>query len=149
MFAETTRESAYVAYRARLEALLGIPPEASDQDIHELVNTGFPAALVETLCSSVQLEPMTRNQIISLRTLRGRLARDERLTVSESDRLFRLAHVIAMAETCFGCARKSHRWLSKPKNRFDGKSPYSMLSTAQGTRIVELALTQLAEGLAF
>lgn len=75
MFAEGIRESAYWEHRARLQASFGIPPEASDLDIHELVTAGFPAALVEALCYSVPPGPATRALVISLRTLRATLAR--------------------------------------------------------------------------
>jgi len=149
MFAEATRESANAAYRLRLQALLGIPLDAPDQDVHELVDAGFSAAVVEAFCYSVKAGAKLQNQVISLRTLRARLAGGQRLTVHESDRLFRLAHIIAMAETSFGRAGKAHRWLSKPKDHFAGRSPFSILSTAQGTRLFEVALIQLTEGLTF
>jgi putative toxin-antitoxin system antitoxin component (TIGR02293 family) len=77
------------------------------------------------------------------------LARGQRLSVSESDRLFRLAHVTAMAEVSFGDGQKAQRWLSKPKARFSGKHLITLLATSQGTRLVEQLLIQVAEGLAF
>jgi putative toxin-antitoxin system antitoxin component (TIGR02293 family) len=69
--------------------------------------------------------------------------------MNESDRLFRVAHITAMAETLFEYNEKAKRWLSKSKDRFSGKSPLAMLSTLQGTRQVEEMLIQVAEGLAF
>jgi putative toxin-antitoxin system antitoxin component (TIGR02293 family) len=57
------------------------------------------------------------------------LARGQRLTVEESDRLFRVAHIMAMAQTLFGDDEKAKHWLSKSKDRFSGKSPIAMLST--------------------
>jgi len=72
-----------------------------------------------------------------------------RLTFDESDRLFRATHITAMANALFGNDEKAKRWLSKPKERFSGKSPVAMLSTIQGTRQVEEMLIQLAEGFTF
>lgn len=148
MFAEVMRESAYRAYRARLGVFLPIPIDASDQDIHELIEAGFFAASVKLLCDLGILIGVGRDQIIPLKTLKKRLASGQRLTVNQSDRLFRVAHITAMAEVLFESDEKARRWLSKPKARFSGKSPIAMLSTSQGARQVEEMLIQLAEGLA-
>ncbi|MNI84957.1 hypothetical protein D3C73_1419060 [compost metagenome] len=69
--------------------------------------------------------------------------------MAESDRLFRLAHITAMAEVVFGDTHKAQRWLSKSKARFSGENPIALLSTSPGTRLVEEMLIQVAEGLAF
>ena len=149
MFAEILRENAYGAYQVRLEALLYIPTDASDQDIHELIEAGFSAGSVKALCDLGAISSLERDQIIPLKALKTRLARGQRLTVEESDRLFRVAHIMAMAQTLFGDDEKAKHWLSKSKDCFSGKSPIAMLSTIQGTRRVEEMLIQLAEGLAF
>ncbi|MNG25345.1 hypothetical protein D3C84_1101830 [compost metagenome] len=101
------------------------------------------------LCEQGELTPLERDQIIPLKTLKTRVAKDQNLTVDESDRLFRAAHITAMADAVFGNDEKAKRWLSKPKERFSGRSPMAMLSTVQGTRQVEETLIQLAEGYAF
>lgn len=43
MYAETLREAGYAAYRSRLNALLGIPENASELQIHDRIVDGFPA----------------------------------------------------------------------------------------------------------
>lgn len=149
MFAEVMRESAYRAYRARLGVFLPIPIGASDQDIHELIEAGFLAASVKVLSDRGKLSVAGRDQIIPLKTLKKRLANGQRLTVNQSDRLFRVVHITAMAEVLFENDEKARRWLSKPKTRFSGKSPIAMLSTSPGTRQVEEVLIQFAEGLVF
>jgi uncharacterized protein (DUF2384 family) len=53
-----------------------------------------------------------------------------------------------MAEAVFGDNQKAQRWLSKPKQRFAMAPPFVLLSTDQGTRLVEQLLIQVAEGLA-
>lgn len=149
MLADVMRENAYRAYRARLGVFLPIPIDASDQDIHELIEAGFLAARVKMLCDRGTLSAAGRDQIIALKTLKKRLANGQRLSVNQIDRLFRVVHITAMAEVLFESDEKARRWLSKPKTRFSGKSPISMLSTSQGTRQVEEMLVQLAEGLVF
>lgn len=149
MIAPVMRKDAYRDYRVRLELLLHIPANASEQEIHELIEAGFLPDSVMSLCDMGVIGPTERNHIIPLRTLKIRLAERQQLTVHESDRLFRFAHIIAMAGTLFGNDEKAKRWLSKPKERFSGKAPFAMLSTLPGTRLVEEMLIQVAEGIAF
>lgn len=49
MFAKVMGEEAYFAYRIQLEILLQIPTDASDQDIHRLIEAGFSASSVMAL----------------------------------------------------------------------------------------------------
>lgn len=150
MFAEVMRESGYAAYRDRLNILLGNSEDASETQIHDTIVNGFPANRLIELCENGDMTPFERNQIIPLRTLKTRLSKGQPLTVTESDRLFRSAHITAMAETVFGDRDKAKRWLTKPKDRFNnGQSPMAMLSTLHGTSQVEEMLIQLAEGYAF
>lgn len=149
VFAGVLRDDAYHAYRIHLEASLHIPSDASDQDIHEIIEAGFPASLISALGESGTIGAEERDRIIPLKTLKSRLASNQRLTLSESDRLFRVAHINAMAEVLFGDAGKAKHWLSTPKARFSGSSPYAMLSTTQGTHRVEEMLIQATEGMSF
>ena len=149
MFAEVMRDAGYAAYRSRLNALLGIPENATDNQIHQQIMAGFPASRLVELCEKGDVSPIERDQIIPLRTLKTRLSKEQPLTVDESDRLYRAAHITSMAETIFGNREKAKRWLSKPKERFNGESPMAMLPTLQGTRQVEEMLLQMTEGYAF
>lgn len=149
MYAEILRAPAYHAYRTRLYTLLEIPIDASDQRIHELIEVGFPATRLKAMADEGAISLLERDHIIPLKTLKNRLTRGQSLTVDESDRLFRSAHIAALAEALFGDSAKARRWLTKPKERFAGKTPVAMLSTIQGTRQVEEALVQLAEGFVF
>ncbi|QHF00514.1 DUF2384 domain-containing protein (plasmid) [Pseudomonas cannabina pv. alisalensis] len=149
MFTDARRKDTYGTYRARLQTFLHIPIDASDQDIHQLIESGFSADTVWRFCDAANLSPTNRDQIITVETLKTRLAHDQPLTSQESDRLYRFARVTAMAESIFGSDEKAMQWLSKPKDRFSGKSPLSMLTTTQGASQVEEMLIQLAEGFAF
>lgn len=102
MLAELLPKPAYRQYRLRLEASLQIAVSASEQEIHELIAAGFAAERVIMLSELGVYDAAALNQIIPLGTLNTRLARSQRLSLGESDRLFRLAHVTAMAEALFG-----------------------------------------------
>lgn len=149
MLAEVLREQGYSAYRARLEALLEIPESATDLEIHTLITHGFSANRLMQLTELGEVSPVERDQIIPLKTLKSRISRDQPLTVDESDRFFRAAHITALAEAVFGSSEKAKRWLSKPKERFSGQTPMALLTTQQGTSQVEEMLLQIAEGFAF
>ncbi|MFU2325079.1 antitoxin Xre/MbcA/ParS toxin-binding domain-containing protein [Pseudomonas sp. NFX98] len=148
MLAELLPPPAYRNYRCRLEASLQITLDASEQEIHALIVAGFAAERVKMFSDLDLYDAVALDQIIPLGTLYTRLARGQRLSLGESDRLFRLAHVTAMAEALFGDIEKARRWLSKPKQRFAWQPPIALLSTTQGTRMVEELLIQVAEGLA-
>jgi putative toxin-antitoxin system antitoxin component (TIGR02293 family) len=149
LFAEVLRDDAYHAYRIRLEASLNILANASDQDIHDMIVAGFSASMIKSLCDVGTISPEERDRIIPLNTLKTKLVSNQLLTVDESDRLFRFAHITAIAEVIFGDAGKAKQWLSKPKSRFLGKSPTAMLTTTHGTHLVEEMLIQVAEGMSF
>jgi len=149
MLAELLRGPAYQAYRHCLQTSLGIPVDASEQAIHQRIVAGFSAATANTFCALDVFSEQAFHQIVSLNTLQRRLARGQLLSRGESDRLFRLAHVSAMAQVVFGDKHKAQRWLSKPKHRWAGQAPVALLCTHPGMGLVEQWLIQLAEGMAF
>jgi putative toxin-antitoxin system antitoxin component (TIGR02293 family) len=149
MLAEVLNKDFYRDFRKRLSEFLNVPSDASDSDIHEMINAGFSADRINFFCELGKIPPQQRDQIIPYGTLSSRLTLGQRLTVDESDRLFRHAYIAAMAEVLFGSREKASSWLSKPKDHFAGKSPIAMLSTKQGTHQVEKLLIQVAEGYAF
>ncbi|WP_434768065.1 antitoxin Xre/MbcA/ParS toxin-binding domain-containing protein [Pseudomonas triticicola] len=144
--AKALREDFYQAYRMRLETYLHIPPQASDQAIHELIEAGFPANSLQVLCDQGIINPAELDRIVPYRTFKKRLASNQRLKVDESDRMYRAVNIIAMAVTVFGDTEKARNWLSKPKSRFSGKSPCDLLATSLGGYRVEEMLIQVAEG---
>jgi putative toxin-antitoxin system antitoxin component (TIGR02293 family) len=149
MFAERVNEPVHRAYRLRLEALLRIPADATEQRIHEIIATGFEPTRIKTWFEQSTFSADALSQVISMSTLHRRLARGQRLTLCESDRLFQLAHVTAMAEAVFGNKVKAQRWLCKPKKRFGSTAPIALISTYQGTRLVEELIIEFARGAAF
>jgi putative toxin-antitoxin system antitoxin component (TIGR02293 family) len=70
------------------------------------------------------------------------------LTPEQSDRLVRLARVVAAAEETFGSQEKAARWLRRPTTALDGEAPLSLLDTSEGSRQVEQLLAMIDHGLA-
>jgi putative toxin-antitoxin system antitoxin component (TIGR02293 family) len=85
--------------------------------------------------------------VIPPRTLKHRRQRNEPLSMDESDRLLRVARLFELGVKVFGNPDKARRWLSKPKDRFDGRSPLAMTRTDLGGNAVEEMLYQVDEGM--
>jgi len=85
--------------------------------------------------------------VIPARTLKHRKQRQEPLNLDESDRLARVARLYELAVKVFGDRDKARRWLSKPKQRFQERSPVAMMRTELGGRQVEEMLYQIDEGM--
>ena len=84
--------------------------------------------------------------VIPARTLKHRRQRQEPFSVIEADRLARVARMYELAVKVFGDPEKARRWLTKPKIRFEERSPLSMMYTGLGGQGVEEMLYQIDEG---
>jgi putative toxin-antitoxin system antitoxin component (TIGR02293 family) len=84
--------------------------------------------------------------VIPLRTLKHRRQRQEPLSPEESDRLARVARLWELGKKVFGDPDKARRWLTKPKVRFEERTPLLMMRTGVGTDAVEEMLIQIDEG---
>jgi len=84
--------------------------------------------------------------VIPARTLKHRRQRKEPFSLDESDRLARVARLYELAVKIFGDPEKANRWLTKPKARFDERTPLSMMQTGLGGQGAEEMLYQIDEG---
>ena len=92
-------------------------PLATDGDLREAIREGFPHAVLEELlhASGLTLNELADALDLSSRSLqrrrRGRLAR------FESDRLYRLARLLALARESVGDAGRATRWFKRTQSR--------------------------------
>jgi len=84
--------------------------------------------------------------VIPLRTLKHRRQRREPLNADESDKLARVARLWEYALKVFGNPDKARRWLTKPKIRFEERTPLQMMRSGAGGEAVEEMLGQIDEG---
>lgn len=119
----------------------------SDNDLARLVEARLPVASVESLRSNGLTDDEIYAYIVPRRTLVHRKTKHEPLTCDESDRAVRLARIASLAEEVFGEDAKAARWLRKPKQRFDGRTPMDIAHTEAGARLVEEMLLQLDYGI--
>ncbi len=142
-----SRREPAMFYR-RIEIKLGVTPLRSDRDLARLVEDRLPLASVDSLSSNGMSAEEIYSFIAPRRTLVHRKTRHESLTHEESDRAVRIARIASLAEEVFGEDAKASRWLRKPKARFEGRTPFELLRTEAGARLVEEMLLQLDYGFA-
>ncbi|MBV8673221.1 MAG: DUF2384 domain-containing protein [Acidobacteriaceae bacterium] len=144
----TTQQSKPDTLYRRIERKLGISPLRSDRDLARVVEARLPLDSVDALSSHGMTSDEIYSYILPRRTLVHRKTRREALTHEESDRAVRVARITALAEEVFGNDDKAGRWLRKPKQRFEGRTPLELLRTEAGARLVEEMLLQLDYGFA-
>ena len=140
------------------------PTLTTDLDLARAVARGFPVSAVHHLTTADPADGgLTPDEIEQLviprRTLTKRRARRQRLTLDESNRLARVARVLAAAVEAFGgdasdrssetsraAARRAALWLRRPHRALDGEVPLALCTTDAGARLVEDALGRIAYG---
>ncbi|MDB4951503.1 MAG: toxin-antitoxin system antitoxin component family protein [Gemmatimonadetes bacterium] len=119
----------------------------TDLDLIRALAHGLPAGAIDHVLGEggLSLDELHR-LVIPRRTLALRRQRRQALTAEESDRLARVARILAFADETFGDRDKSARWLRKANRGLAGNVPIELLSTETGGRLVEQALGRIAHG---
>lgn len=103
------------------------------------VREGLPYDVYERLRGILDVSTGELADVLSIpdRTLQRR-RKAGRLTMEESDRLLRLAHLAHLAVLVFDNDTKlAIRWLTTPKGLLGGESPFTHANTHPGSREVE------------
>jgi putative toxin-antitoxin system antitoxin component (TIGR02293 family) len=133
-----------MATNPNLSEYLGVAP-ASEFELAVLVEGGLPTENLGLLREKGLTFSEVSEIVISPRTLKHRKARGEALSHEESDRLVRVARVVALGEEVFGDRERALLWLRLPDDRIGSRSPMSLLQTESGGRLVETMLWQIDE----
>jgi len=120
---------------------------ASERDMREAIREGFPPAVVEELmrASGLTLKELANALDLSPRSLQRR-RRTGRLARYESDRLYRLARIVALANEYLGGHERALSWLKRPNRALGGIAPVAAIDTEPGARQVENLLGRIAYG---
>ena len=111
------------------------------------VERGVPLSALQEFSAYSGLEMKELLEVvIPPRTLKHRKQRREPLNLDESDRLRRVAKMYELAVRVYGNREDGREWLTRPKNRFEGKTPLAMLRTETGADAVQEFLYQIDEG---
>ena len=120
---------------------------SSERELREAIRDGFPPAVVEELmrASGLTLKELASALDLSPRSLQ-RHRRTGRLARYESDRLYRLARIVALANEYLGDHGRAMRWLKHPNRALGGLAPVAAIDTELGARQVENILGSIAYG---
>jgi putative toxin-antitoxin system antitoxin component (TIGR02293 family) len=113
-----------------------------------MIRQGFPTQALDSLGANTQAHTAELAQLldISVRMLAQR-RRTGFLSQQESERLFRVARVLARAEELFGNLEKAFRWLNSPIIVLSGATPLSLLDTEVGGKLVMDTLGRIEHGI--
>jgi putative toxin-antitoxin system antitoxin component (TIGR02293 family) len=134
-----------MATNLNISDYIGIVPR-SDFDLAGIVETGLPTDTLSLLKQKGLSFSEISEIVISPRTLKHRKARGEHLSHDETDRMVRVARIVALAESVFGDHAKALIWLRTQDESIGGRTPISMLQTDAGGRLIEGMLWQIDEG---
>lgn len=127
---------------------LGMLPR--DTRLIEAIHSGFPVSVVERLAEELGTAQKTLLQIahITPATLtRRRRATPARLSVEESDRIYRIAAAYRSALQLFeGDGSAARAWLTEPARALGGASPLQHLDTEAGADEVQDLIGRLEQG---
>jgi putative toxin-antitoxin system antitoxin component (TIGR02293 family) len=120
---------------------------SSDLEMHAAIREGFPPEVVEELMRAcdLTLKELASALDLSPRSLQRR-RRSGRLARYESDRLYRLARIVAIAKEYLGDHARALRWLKHPNRALGGLAPVAAIDTEPGARQVENILGRIAYG---
>ena len=120
---------------------------SSDRDLRDAIREGFPPAVVEGLMRSagLTLKELAQSLDLSPRSLQRR-RHGGRLARYESDRIYRLARIVALANEYLGGQEQATRWLKRPNRALGGVAPIDAIDTELGARQVENVLGRIAYG---
>jgi putative toxin-antitoxin system antitoxin component (TIGR02293 family) len=120
---------------------------SNDRDMREAIREGFPPAVVKEVmrASGLTLKELASALDLSPRSLQRR-RRSGRLARYESDRLYRLARIVAIANEYLGDRKRALRWLKHPNRALGGLAPVAAIDTELGARQVESILGRIAYG---
>ncbi|WP_297492261.1 antitoxin Xre/MbcA/ParS toxin-binding domain-containing protein [Acidocella sp.] len=121
---------------------------AEGAKILPLVRNGLPVGTVDRFIDSGAISAAELHELVLPRKTFANRRKLGRLTPEQSDRLVRVARVLAGAEDTFGARDIAHRWLRRPSDALEGAAPLTLLDTDEGARMVEALLLRIAHGIA-
>lgn len=120
---------------------------AARVDLLEEVERGLPRRAYEAVSEALKLTPLEQDRLlqVSLRT-RARWKRRARLDAATSDRLVRLARILALAMAVLESRENAVAWLREPSDVLGGRSPLEAIASDPGAEKVSNMLYQMEHG---
>ena len=131
--ADETDLSHYLA-DAEKAVMLGKSPDLSIKSFVKGWKPRFGQQIIEDL-------------VIPHRTFLRRKLKKENLSPNETDKAMRLARISIHAERVFHSRERADHWMSTPNPKFSGQTPFAMMKTEMGCRMVDETLYQIQHGI--
>ena len=119
---------------AKKAAVLGIVHGISMRAFTRSWNTRFSQQVLDDL-------------VIPHRTFMRRKQKREDLNAIETDKALRLARITLHADQVFHGRERADMWLATPNTKFSGQTPFSLLRSEVGCRLVDETLFQIEHGI--
>jgi len=118
-----------------------------DSDLQTAIREGFPPKVLDEIldAAGLSIRELAACLDLSPRSLQRR-RRAGRLARHESDRIYRLARIVALAKSSLGSRDAATRWLKRPNRALGGQAPLATMDTEIGARAVENVLGRIAFG---
>lgn len=119
-------------------------------ELHERIAEGLPRSAALHLVSglmSITLDESLRAFNLSRRDWhRFKAEPDKRLGVDQSARVWSMAEILTRAQEVLGTREEAEEWLSRPAPGLDGRRPIDLMSTPQGSELVNTLLARMDYG---
>lgn len=137
----------------RMLDLLGIPAARrrhtrTVSDLEVIILEGVPAGALQRVREALGISVGAFAILVGIspRTVIAANGKSTRLDPLVSDRLARIAKIMARAEEVFGSAEKARHWMGKPVQALGGRRPFDKLTTDPGSVQVEDVLAAIEHG---
>ncbi len=117
-------------------------------DLARAVRRGLPVGAAQFVLDSGRLTAAEMDKVVLPRKTLANRRKIGALTAEQSDRLIRVARLLANAEETFGSSEKAGLWLRRPTQALGGERPLDLLDTEEGAREVENLLGRIDHGIA-
>lgn len=120
----------------------------SESEMERLLREGLPASVLGNFRENwgFTVMELAGSLAIPKSTLMRMLERRNRMGPGDSDRVYRLASILALAEAAIGDREKAQRWLRQANQVLGNQTPLRALETEIGVRRVEQILGRIAYG---
>ena len=125
-----------------------MPRVHNQEDLRASLRKGLPYQVFEAIAALYQIAPDEMSAVLGVpaRTL-ARRKRQASFRADESDRLYRLARIAALARSVLGDRKKASAWLHRRNRALGGEMPLRRLDTELGAQQVEQLLGRIAHGI--
>ena len=120
----------------------------SEIEMERLLREGLPVSVLANFREnwSFTVMELAGTLAIPKSTLMRMLESRNRMAPGDSDRVYRLASILALAEIAIGDRKKAQRWLRQANQALGKQTPLRALETEIGVRRVEQILGRIAYG---